>query len=77
MVYNLENFIKEYDVNSDKSLRYALFVPSVESYFYLRNQISLNNKLNVIQKFVNKSSYLKILSQRIIWSLTSKQPVNL
>lgn len=77
MLYNLESFIKEHEVSSDKPLKYALLVPSVESYFYLKKQINLNNKLSIIQRCMNKLSYLKIFSQRIIWSLTSKQPVNL
>nr|YP_009300569.1 hypothetical protein BI106_gp039 [Campylaephora sungminbooi]AKU47488.1 hypothetical protein [Campylaephora sungminbooi]ALN11935.1 hypothetical protein 450 [Campylaephora sungminbooi] len=76
LVYNLEQFIKQYEKNPDLSLKNLLFVPSVESYFYLKNQINLSNKCNCIQKFVNKSSYLKIFSQRIVWSLTSRQPIN-
>nr|YP_009297003.1 hypothetical protein Ceram_070 [Ceramium japonicum]AOM66346.1 hypothetical protein Ceram_070 [Ceramium japonicum] len=76
-LYNLESFMKDYEINFKTSLKYPLFVPSVEAYFYLKNQTSTNNKMNITQKLINKSSYLKIFSQRIIWSLTSKQPVNL
>ena len=76
VVYNLEQFIKKIEYNSDRSLKNILFVPSVESYFYLKNQISLDNKSNFMQQLINKSSYLKIFSQRVIWSLTSRQPNN-
>jgi len=76
VVYNLERFIKQHEDNASISLENVLFVPSVESYFYLKNQINLNNKYNLMQKLINKSSYLKIFSQRIIWSLTSRQPLN-
>lgn len=77
MVYNLEGFIKKYYQDHDLSERQILFVPSVESYFYLKNQINVHKKISILDRFINKFSYLKIFSQRMIWSLTSRQPVNL
>lgn len=76
-VYNLESFIKTYDQDPSLSEKQILFVPSVESYFYLKNQINVNKKFSIIDKIINKFSYVKVFSQRMIWSLTSRQPVNL
>ena len=76
VVYNLEQFIKNFEYNSDRSIKKILFVPSVESYFYLKKQVNVNSNFNFMQNFINKSSSLKIFSQRIIWSLTSRQPLH-
>nr|QCI06679.1 hypothetical protein [Gayliella sp.] len=77
LVYNLESFIKSNNHSSNINLNKILIVPSVQSYSYLKNEINTNNQFNVSNKFLYYYSYLKMLSQKIIWSLTSKQPASL
>lgn len=77
LVYNLESFIKNNNYLSNINLNKIIVVPSVQSYSYLKNEINTNNQFSISNKFLHYYSYLKILSQKIIWSLTSKQPVSL
>nr|QCI04369.1 hypothetical protein [Antithamnion hubbsii] len=75
-IYNLESFIKQCESNPRIDTETILFVPSVESYLYVKNKMKLNIKINWIQRFMNNYSSLKVMSQRMVWSLTSRQPTN-
>lgn len=77
LVYNLESFIKNNNHPSNINLNKIIVVPSVQSYSYLKNEINTNKPFGISNKFLYYYSYLKILSQKIIWSLTSKQPASL
>jgi len=74
--YNLESFIKQCEFNPQIDTETILFVPSIESYLYVKNKIQLNIKINWIQRLMNNYSSLKLISQRMLWSLTSRQPTN-
>nr|YP_010952191.1 hypothetical protein Ycf80 [Gloiopeltis furcata]WMP13860.1 hypothetical protein Ycf80 [Gloiopeltis furcata] len=71
LVYNLESFLKDMDIYSSKKF---LFLPVEESYRFMKvNDLTkLNNP--VYQTLVNRLLYCKIMTQRIFWSLTSRQP---
>lgn len=77
LVYNLESFVKKNSSESNLNFNKIIVVPSVQSYFYLKNEINMNNQFSVSNKFLHYYSYIRMLSQRILWSLTSKQPVSL
>nr|YP_009398220.1 hypothetical protein [Thaumatella adunca]ARW67406.1 hypothetical protein [Thaumatella adunca] len=75
-VSNLETFIQEpyYKKNHSK----IIFLPSLRTYDIIKNylQSNLQNKSNLKYWIVNKSVYFQTLCYRIIWSLTSRQPLN-
>lgn len=74
LVYNLEDFLN--NCLSQDNLD-VLFVPNQDSYRFiqlLEQQKSLNYMWS---DWHNKISYIKSISKRLIWSLTSKQPINL
>lgn len=76
LVYNLESFIKNNNNLSSINLNKILIVPSVQSYSYLKNEINIKNQFSMSNKFLYYYSYIKMLGQKIIWSLTSKQPTS-
>nr|YP_009019685.1 hypothetical protein [Gracilaria salicornia]AHH24653.1 hypothetical protein [Gracilaria salicornia]UAD87573.1 hypothetical protein [Gracilaria salicornia] len=75
-VYNLEDFLKMYKYNSQIKRRNILFIPSQESYEFIKNYRFIKNKNKIRRIFSNKFLNFKMLSQRIIWSLTSRQPIH-
>jgi len=75
-VYNLESFIKQSETNKYSTSKKVLFVPSIESYSYLKNTAKIHIRFNLFNKVMNNFSSVKLLSQRILWSLTSRQPLN-
>nr|UAD84135.1 hypothetical protein [Gracilaria changii] len=76
IVYNLEDFIRTNEHNNVIKEKNILFIPSKESYKFIKHYKFVNNQNQIKRVFSNKFLLLKILSQRIIWSLTSRQPVN-
>nr|YP_009732164.1 hypothetical protein [Gracilaria spinulosa]QHS70669.1 hypothetical protein [Gracilaria spinulosa] len=74
LVYNLEDFIRTHECNHEIKTRNILFIPSQKSYDFIKHYRFIKNKNKIQQIFSNKFLGLKILSQRIIWSLTSRQP---
>nr|YP_010198166.1 hypothetical protein LK226_pgp140 [Gracilaria ornata]UAD86582.1 hypothetical protein [Gracilaria ornata] len=74
-VYNLEDFLRTYEYNHEIKTRNILFIPSEKSYDFIKHYRFVKNKNKIQQIFSNKFLGLKILSQRIIWSLTSRQPI--
>nr|YP_063677.1 conserved hypothetical plastid protein [Gracilaria tenuistipitata var. liui]AAT79752.1 conserved hypothetical plastid protein [Gracilaria tenuistipitata var. liui] len=75
-VYNLEDFIKDNEYKSKIEEKNILFIPSQASYQFIKNYQFVNKQNKIKQIFSNKFLSFKILSQRIFWSLTSRQPIN-
>lgn len=75
-IYNLESFINNYEKNKMFSKHQIIFIPSRESYKYIKTNLPLASQLNLVQKFMNTYVYFKIITKRIIWSLTSRQPIH-
>nr|YP_009510403.1 hypothetical protein [Gracilaria caudata]AXI96076.1 hypothetical protein [Gracilaria caudata] len=76
IIYNLEDFIKTHEYNNEIKENNILFIPSQESYQFIKHYNFVNNQNKIKRIFSNKLLGLKILTQRIFWSLTSRQPVN-
>uniref|UniRef100_A0AAU7YP15 Ycf80 n=1 Tax=Gracilaria hainanensis TaxID=2871843 RepID=A0AAU7YP15_9FLOR len=76
LVYNLEDFIRTYEYNHEIKERNILFIPSQKSYEFIKNYRFVKNQNKIKRIFSNKLLVFKILSQRIIWSLTSRQPIH-
>nr|YP_010198954.1 hypothetical protein LK147_pgp137 [Hydropuntia urvillei]UAD88403.1 hypothetical protein [Hydropuntia urvillei] len=76
LVYNLEDFIKTYEFNYVMKTKNVLFIPSEESYRFVKYYPFIKNQNKIKRIFSNKFLDFQILSQRIIWSLTSRQPIN-
>nr|QCI07119.1 hypothetical protein [Hypnea pannosa] len=70
LVYNLEDFINENSHKYDRNLylKSCIFIPSKESLDFLKSQKTTSE---------NFMYSVKTIINRMIWSLTSKQPVNL
>nr|YP_009511424.1 hypothetical protein [Gracilariopsis mclachlanii]AXI97301.1 hypothetical protein [Gracilariopsis mclachlanii] len=75
-VSNLEDLIKKYEYSQEINKHNILFIPNIQSYKFIKKDENTKPKSTINQIFVNKFVYFKILTQRIIWSLTSRQPVN-
>ena len=70
IVYNLEDYLNT-NINQNKA-EHLLFIPSKESFNFIKN--SIKYQTNMYQIFSSKWLYLQVLTKRIIWSLTSRQP---
>nr|YP_009500313.1 hypothetical protein [Gracilariopsis heteroclada]AXE43475.1 hypothetical protein [Gracilariopsis heteroclada] len=76
LVSNLEDLIKKYEYSQEINKHNILFMPNIESYKFIKKDESNKPQSTINQIFVNKFVYFKILTQKIIWSLTSRQPIN-
>nr|WDZ67902.1 hypothetical protein [Gracilaria vermiculophylla] len=76
LIYNLEDFIKKNEYNSNIKDKNILLIPSQTSYQFIKHYQFVNKDNRLKRIFSNKFLSLKILSQRIIWSLTTRQPIN-
>nr|QHO64204.1 hypothetical protein [Lympha mucosa] len=82
MVYNLEDFLKDYERNLDLQIHNEQFllVPSKEVYKEISKNSANFIKQNWLERLYHKCyPYLltcNIWSKRAIWSLTSRQPHN-
>ena len=74
-IHNLESFIKICEQDKKVSKKNIIFIPSHTSYQYIKSSMKLTSQLNIFQKFINRYVYVKIITQRILWSLTSRQPI--
>lgn len=71
VVYNLEDFLKDQE-NIMSSVRYPfLFVPSENVYRFIKIDPLHDTKNTLLS---TGTSYAKLWIQRILWSLTSRQP---
>nr|YP_009295816.1 hypothetical protein Schim_070 [Schimmelmannia schousboei]AOM64751.1 hypothetical protein Schim_070 [Schimmelmannia schousboei] len=75
IVYNLEDFIKACENNNQITNRNIVFIPSQESYLSIKNNIQAKSQFNILYTLSTKLLYLQIMTKRIIWSLTSRQPI--
>lgn len=75
-VSNLELFVKKscYQKTDDQ----IIFIPSFQAYKFVKESMQLKIKSHASMKqiLLNKSLYLKTLLSKILWSLTSRQPIN-
>lgn len=71
LVYNLEDYINK---NRNNNIKSFLLIPSKEAYNCIKNNKSYQYKNHLSQIFSSKWLRLQVLTKRIIWSLTSRQP---
>ena len=76
IIYNLESFLKDQSkkLKDHKSSQQMILIPSEESYRYAKNTYINDSYVGLSHDFLDNLSYCKLWLQRIIWSLTSKQP---
>lgn len=79
-VYNLEDFLRDHEDFKDLSSNEFLLIPGEDAYRYVASQYSESKNRSNIEN-LNKyfHTYLltsKLWLQRVIWSLTSRQPPN-
>nr|YP_009394928.1 hypothetical protein [Polysiphonia stricta]ARW63490.1 hypothetical protein [Polysiphonia stricta] len=76
-VSNLEAFIQSsnYKQNYDTTI----FLPSMETYDFIKKFLitTSGNQINLRNRIINQSLFLKTLCYRIFWSLTTRQPIHL
>nr|YP_009392650.1 hypothetical protein [Bostrychia tenella]ARW61212.1 hypothetical protein [Bostrychia tenella] len=75
-VSNLESFIKgSYYNNANNQI---VFIPSFQTYKFIKNFMELKDESyrTINQIILDKSFSVKIFLSRVIWSLTSRKPVN-
>jgi len=75
IVYNLEDFLKTCEKNNQIEKRNIVFVPAQETYHFIKQEKNKKSRLAIPQIIASKILYIKVLTTRIIWSLTSRQPV--
>ena len=76
LVYNLEDFLKIEKNNIDTDKSNILFVPSRESYKFIKLVKNQKKNSTIVYRAFSQFLYFKIVAKRLIWSLTSKQPIN-
>nr|YP_009396984.1 hypothetical protein [Spyridia filamentosa]ARW66170.1 hypothetical protein [Spyridia filamentosa] len=72
LIFNLEDLFKSNQKISHKSM---LLIPSNESYFDVKTNQKSMSRISCL--IFNSYLTIKIATKRIIWSLTTRQPVNL
>lgn len=75
LVYNLEDFLKLYEKNDEINKLNILFIPNQESYEFIKINNMNKSQYRISKIFLNNLLSLKTISHRIIWSLTSRQPM--
>lgn len=76
LVHNLEDFLKLYEQRKLIETKNLLFIPRQKSYKFIKNNITQKSQQYFIEAFTKKFSRFQIITKRIIWSLTSRQPIN-
>nr|QCI04737.1 hypothetical protein [Bornetia secundiflora] len=79
-VFNVEDYLDNYvnDIsNSYKDREDLIFIPSVETYMFIKQNLRIKSTVTLKQVLVWKISHIRQSLYRILWSLTSRQPVNL
>lgn len=67
IVYNLEDYINTTNTK-------FLLIPSKESFDFIKSKSFYKNKNYITQVFSSKLLGIRVLTKRIVWSLTSRQP---
>nr|YP_009564845.1 hypothetical protein [Gelidium coulteri]YP_009565245.1 hypothetical protein [Gelidium sinicola]QBA96196.1 hypothetical protein [Gelidium coulteri]QBA96596.1 hypothetical protein [Gelidium sinicola] len=75
-VYNIESLIKEHGKQNQNIDQQLFFIPAQESYNFIKQQNRNIVSKNVLDKIYKRLIPVQIIAKRIIWSLTSRQPVN-
>nr|YP_009313878.1 Hypothetical protein ORF_2 [Hommersandiophycus borowitzkae]SCW22132.1 Hypothetical protein ORF_2 [Hommersandiophycus borowitzkae] len=77
-VYNLEDFLKDNETTADLAHKNFLFIPSLESYQSIKSTSLNGHRQNIgISRHISHYKLTASLwCQRLIWSLTSRQPPN-
>ena len=74
VVYNLESFIKDRLNGANNNYKHRfLLVPSRSSYKFAKRQLRKNTAV-FYEHFSACTSYIRLWSGRVLWSLTSRQP---
>lgn len=79
IVYNLEDFINDNSHEYDRNLylKSCIFIPSKDSFNFLKSNLFLKSQKTTYENFMDNITAIQAIINRVIWSLTSKQPVNL
>lgn len=77
LVYNLEGLLQKHKETSDLYQKDMLFMPDKESYQFINIKKQQNYNNPMFQSLAKQFLYLQAVSKKLIWSLTSRQPVNL
>nr|YP_007878300.1 conserved hypothetical plastid protein [Calliarthron tuberculosum]AGA63911.1 conserved hypothetical plastid protein [Calliarthron tuberculosum] len=75
IVYNLENFLQDSIDYSSKNKNFLL-VPSKSSYKYLKTNQQQQARSIISSDLSERFLFFKLWTKRILWSLTSRQPIN-
>nr|YP_009511627.1 hypothetical protein [Melanthalia intermedia]AXI97504.1 hypothetical protein [Melanthalia intermedia] len=76
LVYNLEDFIKLYDNNEFGKYKNITLVPSQASYEFIKQNQVLREDKATKQIFFREFFRFQRFAQKIVWSLSNKQPTN-
>nr|YP_009293868.1 hypothetical protein Ahnf_071 [Ahnfeltia plicata]AOM65556.1 hypothetical protein Ahnf_071 [Ahnfeltia plicata]UAT97337.1 hypothetical protein Ahn.pli.Chile.pt_010 [Ahnfeltia plicata] len=76
MVYNLEDLLSRDESDISISQKNYFFVPAQESYYFMTNNEIKQSKISKSSYLNHKMLYAKVWAKRILWSLTSRQPIN-
>nr|YP_009315718.1 Hypothetical protein ORF_2 [Trichogloeopsis pedicellata]SCW24376.1 Hypothetical protein ORF_2 [Trichogloeopsis pedicellata] len=77
-VYNLEDFLKDNESNVQLANKNFLFIPSEDAYQYIKSSMSYSSSdsSTMHKKLILYKLTLSLWIQRLVWSLTSRQPPN-
>nr|YP_009244291.1 hypothetical protein Gvag_077 [Gelidium vagum]AMK96533.1 hypothetical protein Gvag_077 [Gelidium vagum] len=75
-VYNIESLIKDCEKHSLDKNQQLFFIPAQESYNFIKQQKSNMVSKNVLDKIYKQLIPVQIIAKRVLWSLTSRQPIN-
>nr|YP_009295711.1 conserved hypothetical plastid protein [Mastocarpus papillatus]AOL58195.1 conserved hypothetical plastid protein [Mastocarpus papillatus] len=78
LIYNLEDFLKFHEDENSNNIdkKNFLFIPTKESYEFIKDNISKASQRYFPHTFHSQFLRFQIITKRIIWSLTSRQPIN-
>nr|YP_009395960.1 hypothetical protein [Dasya naccarioides]ARW65146.1 hypothetical protein [Dasya naccarioides] len=72
-VSNIENFLKVY--SADSNSHDFIFIPSSKTYMFIKEYKHVNQYHHLQNSLINTSLYFKSFFEKILWSLTSRQPI--
>nr|YP_009774118.1 conserved hypothetical plastid protein [Caulacanthus okamurae]QIZ74735.1 conserved hypothetical plastid protein [Caulacanthus okamurae] len=76
LVYNLEDYLNTCLSSLKDQTNNFLFVPSKESYVFLKSRLLLKPNNSIHRIIVNNLTAFRLFANKIVWSLTSKHPIN-
>jgi len=75
IVYNLEDFLHTCEQNNQIDNKNFLFIPSQETYNFIKHKRNKKSPFIISQILSSKILHIKLFTQRMFWSLTSRQPM--